>query len=115
MSNINYNYNNGLTGASGSVGNVLVSNSNAANWSVTSNASSNAITIRNKNGENVITFHNDGIIETTTGKIHADEWIQVTMIMKQFIMDVAKDEEFAKKYPYVKDMAHSWIMNELRK
>jgi hypothetical protein len=113
----NYNWNNSLPGMSGQIGSgsVLVSNSSTSNWSVSSSINSNAITINNKNGETVITFHNDGIIETAGGKIHADEWIQVTMIMKQFIMDMAKDEEFAKKYPYVKDMAHSWVMNELRK
>jgi hypothetical protein len=115
---MSYSFNNSLPGISGagSAGNVLVSNGQAANWSVTSNVNSNnAITVKNTAGETVITFHHDGIIETASGKIHADEWIQITMIMKQFIMDVAKDEEFAKKYPYVKDMAHSWIMNELRK
>lgn len=110
-------YNNtGLNGVPGCNNNVLfVNNSSSPNWSVTSNVTSEAISIRNKQGETILTFHNDGIIETNGGKIHADEWIQVTMIMKQFIMDVAKDEEFSKKYPYVKDMAHGWIMKELSK
>ncbi len=107
---MSYSFNNGLPG----IGSVI--SPNASSWSISSNVNPyNAITVKNAAGETVITFHNDGIIETASGKIHADEWIQVTMIMKQFIMDVAKDEEFAKKYPYVKDMAHGWIMNELRK
>lgn len=115
--NLTYNWTNGLPGiGAGSNGNTLsISNSNNAAWSVTSNVTSEAITIRNKSGENVLTFHNDGTIETAGGKIRADEWVQVTMMMKQFIMDVAQDEEFSKKYPYVRDMAHGWIMNELRK
>jgi hypothetical protein len=102
-------------GTQGSSGTFLTSSSNGTAWSVSSNITSEAITIRNKNGESMLTFHNDGTIETAGGKIHADEWVQITMIMKQFIMEVAKDEESAKKYPYIKDMAHGWIMNELRK
>ena len=94
---------------------MFVNNTNNAAWQVASNVNSNAITIKNKNGDDVMIFHNDGMIETKSGKIKADEWIQIALVMKQFIMDVANDEESAKKYPYVKDMAHGWMMNELRK
>lgn len=102
-------------GANGNGNTLAISSGSNAAWSLASNVTSEAVSIRNKQGETVLTFHHDGIIETAGGKIHADEWVQITMVMKQFIMDVAQDEEFAKKYPYVKDMAHTWVMNELGK
>jgi hypothetical protein len=98
--------NNGAMFANGQVNNT--------NWQVTSNPAG-AVTIKNKDGENVLIFHNDGMIETKSGKINADEWIQIARIMKQFIMDIASDEETSKKFPYIKEMAHTWVMDELRK
>lgn len=110
-----YNNNKLMNGIPGVNSSLLAVNNSNASWSVTSNVTSEAISIRNKQGETILTFHNDGIIETAGGKIRADEWVQVTMMMKQFIMDVAQDEEFSKKYPYVRDMAHGWVMKELGK
>lgn len=85
-----------------------------SNWSIGHQTNSGALTI-NSGGENVITFHKDGIIETSSGKIHANDWIQVINIMKQFIVDVANDPETSEKYPYIKDMAHTWMIDNLSK
>jgi hypothetical protein len=110
-------YNNNFINQLPGVNSVLVSNggigSTTSAWSV---GSQNAGTLTINNGqESVITFHKDGIIETTAGKIHASDWIQIINVMKQFIMDVANDPETAEKYPYIKDMAHTWMMDKLKK
>ncbi len=99
----------------GNNGYMFANNVNSPSWQVASNIRSDAITIKNKDGEDVLIFHNDGMIETKSGKIKADEWIQIATVMKQFIMDVAGDEETSKKFPYIKEMAHTWVMDELRK
>lgn len=65
--------------------------------------------------EPVLSINQDGTIVTKSGTISVDDWIQVVKLMRQFIIDVANDEETAKKYPYLKDAAHQWMMNELRK
>lgn len=83
-------------------------------WSLNNQTMSGALSIHNGT-ENVITFHKNGIIETAAGKIHTDDWIQIIMLMKRFIMDVANDPETAEKYPYIKDMAHTWMMDKLSK
>lgn len=107
--------NNWLAQLPGISAGILPVPSNNSNWSIqTSMNQSNAITICNSEGGAVLTFHKDGMIETASGKIKADEWIQITMIMKQFIMDVAKDDEVSKKYPYIKDMAHNLMIGEIK-
>jgi len=75
---------------------------------------SSAFQIRN-NAEPVLQIDLDGKITTKAGTISVNDWIQVVKLMKQFIVDVSNDEETAKKYPYLKDAAHQWMMDELRK
>lgn len=95
-------------------GAVLQANSTInPNWNIAT--SKTALVIKNSDGTSVLSFQDDGVIETAAGSIKADEWIQIVNLMKQFIMDVANDEETAKKYPYLKDAAHIWLMNDLRK
>lgn len=62
----------------------------------------------------VITFYKDGNIKTKAGIISAEDWTLVVKLMKQFIVDVANDPETASKYPYMKDAAHAWLIDELK-
>lgn len=75
---------------------------------------SSAFQIRN-NAEPVLQIDLDGKITTKAGTISVEDWIQVVKLMKQFIVDVSNDEETSKKYPYLKDAAHQWMMDTLRK
>jgi hypothetical protein len=75
---------------------------------------SSAFQIRNDT-EPVLQISQDGLITTKAGTVSVDDWIQVIKLMKQFIVDVSNDEETSKKYPYLKDAAHQWMMDELRK
>jgi hypothetical protein len=100
----------GPPGPQGLSGQILTANGmNGSNWSV---PPTNAIQIGNP--DPVITFKLDGDIVTKAGTITADDWISVTKVMKQLIMDMSQDEELASKYPYIRDAAHNWMMNKLK-
>lgn len=104
---------NGGVGASGQV--LIASGMNGTSWSsqnIPVIGPPNAIQIGNP--EPVITFAMDGTITTKAGTITAGEWISVIKVMKQLIMDMSQDEELASKYPYIRDAAHSWIMEKLK-
>lgn len=73
------------------------------------------ITVMAPDGEAIITFHTDGGIETKGGTIQARDLTAVIKIMKRMMTDMANDEELAEKFPYIKDAAHEWVMDELRK
>lgn len=72
-----------------------------------------ALSITNDNGNPLLSFRKDGIIETSAGNISVEDWIVIITVMKQFIIDVAKDDEAVKKYPYLKDAAFQMLMNKL--
>jgi hypothetical protein len=96
-------------------GQVLTSNGiNGTSWmSQNITTPSNALQIGG-NPDPVVTFHYDGTITTKAGSITSDEWISVIKVMKQLIMDMSQDEELVSKYPYIRDAAHSWMMNKLK-
>ena len=100
----------------GAAGQVLTSNGmNGTNWSahnIPVQTHPNAIQIGNP--DPVITFAMDGTITTKAGTITASEWISVIKVMKQLVMDMSQDEELASKYPYIRDAAHSWMMEKLK-
>lgn len=106
----------GLLGAQGSNGQILTANGmNGTSWmnqSITATTSTNAIQIGNP--EPVITFHMNGNIATSAGTITADDWITTIKVMKQLVMDMSQDEELVSKYPYIRDVAHSWMMEKLK-
>jgi hypothetical protein len=59
---------------------------------------------------------------TADGYMHVDgesmrvvELLQVANIMKQMILDISRDEEVVSKYPYIKEAAHTWFMQTLKK
>lgn len=97
--------------ANGGTGNIGVIPAGAISGST---QYSSAFQIRN-NTEPVLEISQDGTITTRDGTISVGDWIQVIKLMKQFIIDVSNDEETAKKYPYLKDAAHQWMIEELRK
>ena len=80
---------------------------------IVGNTVSSAFEIRRD--ETVLRIDTDGTISTKAGSIAADDWIEITKIMKQFIIDVARDPELSAKLPYMKDAAEGWLMKELRK
>ena len=100
----------------GAAGQVLTANGmNGTSWmnqSITATTSTNAIQIGNP--EPVITFHMNGNIATSAGTITADDWITTIKVMKQLVMDMSQDEELVSKYPYIRDAAHSWMMEKLK-
>lgn len=104
----------GLPGAQGSNGQILTANGlNGSSWmNQTTIAPTNAIQIGNP--EPVITFHMNGNITTPVGTITNNDWISVIKVMKQLIMDMSQDEELVSKYPYIRDVAHSWMMEKLK-
>ena len=82
--------------------------------SATSNFSTNAIEIRN--GDNsILSVTTDGKIVTDAGTVHVDDRITTVKVMKQLIIDMSKDENLASKYPYIRETAHRWLVDELRK
>lgn len=68
-----------------------------------------------RNDHRVISFNTDGTIETDTGTITTEDWITVIKLMKLLIMDMSKDPEIVSKYPYIRDTAHKWLLDELKK
>lgn len=84
------------------------------NINVLGTTSTNAIEIRN-GVDSVVTVTTEGYVETAAGKIHVNDWVTVTNVMKQLILDMSKDENLASKYPYIQDAAHKWLVDELRK
>jgi len=104
-------------GAIPPTGYVLTSNGiNGSSWvpqGITQhNTTANAIQVGGS--DPVLTFGMDGTITTRTGTISAEEWITVIKIMKQLIMDMSQDEELVSKYPYIRDAAHTWMMEKLK-
>lgn len=100
----------------GAAGQVLTANGlNGTNWSAHNipQTSNNAIQIGG-NTEPVLTIHYNGDIVTKAGTITTDDWITTIKVMKQLIMDMSQDEELASKYPYIRDAAHSWMMEKLK-
>ena len=96
-------------------GQVLTSSGlNGSSWMApgTSFDSQNAIQIGNPNP--VITFAMNGNITTPVGTISADDWITVIQTMKRLIMDMSQDQDIISKYPYIQDVAHTWLINELK-
>lgn len=95
-------------------GQVLTANGlNGTSWmNSTNHTHTNAIQIGNP--EPVITFNLNGNITTKAGTITAEEWISVIKVMQQLIMDMSQDEELASKYPYIRDAAHTWMMEKLK-
>jgi hypothetical protein len=73
------------------------------------------ITVMAPDGEAIITFHTDGRIETIGGTIQARDLTAVIKLMKRMMTDIANDEELSARFPYIKDAAHEWVMDELRK
>jgi hypothetical protein len=74
-----------------------------------------ALTVMDTNGDAIITFHKDGRIETEGGSIQAKDLTAVIKLMKRMMTDIASDEELSARFPYIKDAAHEWVMDELRK
>jgi len=101
-------------GAIPPTGHVLTSNGlNGSVWTNhTVTTPPNAIQVGGS--DPVLTFGMDGTITTKTGTISAEEWITVIKIMKQLIMDMSQDEELVSKYPYIRDAAHTWMMEKLK-
>ena len=94
----------------GTNGSLLTANgTNGTSWSM---KHTNAVQIGNP--DPVITFKLDGDIVTKAGTITADDWITTIKVMKQLVMDMSQDEELVSKYPYIRDVAHSWMMNKLK-
>ena len=103
-----------ISGGVGASGQILTANGlNGSSWmNQTTIAPTNAIQIGNP--EPVITFHMNGNITTPVGTITNNDWISVIKVMKQLIMDMSQDEELVSKYPYIRDVAHSWMMEKLK-
>ena len=100
-------------GAVGGNGQFLTANGlNGTNW-LSPQTPPNAIQIGNP--DPVITFYTNGNITTKAGNITAEDWVTTIKIMKKLIMDMSQDEELSSKYPYIRDAAHSWMMEELKK
>ena len=101
-------------GAQGAAGQVLTPNGmNGTSWSSQGiTAPTNAIQIGNP--DPVVTFKLNGEITTKAGTITAEDWITTIKVMKQLIMDMGQDEELASKYPYIRDAAHSWMIEKLK-
>jgi hypothetical protein len=91
----------------GTNGSLLTAN--GTSWSM---KHTNAVQIGNP--DPVITFKLDGDIVTKAGTITADDWITTIKVMKQLVMDMSQDEELVSKYPYIRDVAHSWMMEKLK-
>ena len=103
---------NGGIGASGQV--LTASGMNGSMWtSQTVTSPPSALQIGG-NPEPVITFGYDGTITTKAGSITSDDWITTIKVMKQLVMDMSQDEELVSKYPYIRDVAHSWMMEKLK-
>jgi len=99
----------------GTNGSFLTANGmNGTNWSA-HNIPQHTNAVQIGNPDPVITFKLDGDIVTKAGTITADDWITTIKVMKQLVMDMSQDEELVSKYPYIRDVAHSWMMEELKK
>lgn len=103
-------------GAQGASGQVLTSSGlNGSSWMMNQTitaSTTNAIQIGNP--DPVVTFNLDGNITTKAGTITAEDWITTIRVMKQLIMDMSQDEELASKYPYIRDAAHTWMIEKLK-
>ena len=102
-------------GAIPPTGHVLTSNGmNGSMWSSQTITTPPSALQIGSNPEPVIVFGYDGTITTKAGSITSDDWITTIKVMKQLVMDMSQDEELVSKYPYIRDVAHSWMMNKLK-
>jgi hypothetical protein len=98
-------------GAVGSSGLYMSSNGSKPVWST---SPTNAIQIGNP--DPVLIFNVDGTIKSASGNtISVEDWMMTVKVMKKLIMEMSKDDEVAKKYPFVRDAAQDWLMEELKK
>jgi hypothetical protein len=106
----------GPISAQGLNGQILTSNGmNGTSWASQgiTNAQTKAIQIGSP--DPVVTFALDGNITTRAGTITAEDWVTTIKVMKRLIMDMSQDQELVSKYPYIRDAAYTWLMEELKK
>jgi len=102
-------------GAQGTSGQILTANGmNGSSWMAQGTLYNTSSAIQIGGEEPIITFKHNGDITTKAGTISAEDWVTVIQTMKQLIMDMSKDQELVSKYPYIQDIAHTWLINELK-
>jgi hypothetical protein len=62
-----------------------------------------------------VTFTNDGEIVTAEGAIKINDLIVMVTIFKKLVVELSQDRDVVKKYPYIQDLAHTWLIEELSK
>lgn len=96
------------TGPSGPIG------ASGSNLPWTNSIATSAFEVRHN--DSIVRIDTDGTITSPgAGSIHVDEWIETIKLMKQLIMDISNDPELSKRFPYLEEAAHKWLMKELRK
>jgi hypothetical protein len=74
-----------------------------------------AMHVKAEDGSTVLDISYDGIITTKSGTISIDQWVVSTTVMTMLIMEMSKDDELTKKYPFVREAAHGWLVRDLQK
>lgn len=100
-----------ITSSSGSITKL---NSGIIYNNVTSSTHS-AFVINGKENDALLKIGLDGNISNDNHTVTVNEWLEVVKLMKQFIIDISQDEETAAKYPYLKEAAYRWMIEELKK
>ena len=82
---------------------------------ITPNWPSNGLSIQSSIGEPVFSITNDGKFVYGDQSVRIEDVLKAVTLMKKLAFDVAVDPELSKKLPYLKDAAHNWVMNDLKR
>ena len=99
-----------ITGGGGGGGGAVYSAG-----AITPNWQSNGLSIQSSIGEPVFTITTDGKFVYGDESVRIEDVLKAVTLMKKLAFDVAVDPELSKKLPYLKDAAHDWVMNDLKR
>jgi len=101
-----------------SIVNQLPGMSGSSSWNMVSGIlppNKSALQVKAEDGSTVLDISYDGVITTKAGTISIDQWVASTNVMTKLIMEMSKDDELSNKYPFIRDAAHEWLVNDLQK
>lgn len=74
-----------------------------------------AFHIQGKDGPSLIITYDGKVISESGNSITVEEWIETVKVMRQFVIEVARDEEMSQRYPFLREAAHQWMMDEIKR
>lgn len=102
-------------GGSGGTVNRQSSNSNISIGTYWQSHTAPSLTVKGSNNQPDFSIHNDGRLEYQGQFIKIQDLFIAVNLIKKLAFDVATNPELSEKLPYLKDAAHDWVINDLKK